>query len=61
MARDKQQADPTANKEMGAAGHETGIDEPSDVGSAGLYSTPIHDEGEEAEEAGRRKANSPSR
>jgi hypothetical protein len=61
MARDRQQADSTANKEMGAAGHEAGIDEPSDVGSAGLYGTPIHAEVEEAEEAGRQKANSPSR
>jgi hypothetical protein len=60
MARDKQ-ADPTENKEMGAAGHETGTDEPSEMGTAGIYATPVHDEAEEAEEAGSRKTNSPPR
>jgi hypothetical protein len=47
--------------EFGAAGHETGSDEPSDLGSAGLYATPVHDEAEEAEEAGRREAGDPAR
>jgi hypothetical protein len=57
----KKQADPTENKEMGAAGHETGTDEPSEMGTAGIYATPVHEETEEAEETGRRKANSPAR
>ena len=61
MAKDKQQAKATENKEFGAAGHETGLDEPSETGTAGLYATPVHDEGEEALEAGERKAGSSSR
>lgn len=61
MARDKQQTKPTENDELGTAGHETGIDEPSELGSAGLYATPVHDEGEEALKEGERKAGSPAR
>jgi hypothetical protein len=61
MASKKQQIDVTENKDFGAAGHETGIDEPSELGSAGLYATPVHDEAEEAEEAGQRKAGNPAR
>jgi len=60
MTRDKQ-TDPTENKDMGAAGHETGTDEPSEMGTAGIYATPVHEEAEEAEKAGRQEANSPSR
>jgi hypothetical protein len=60
MARDKK-PDPTENDEFGTAGRETGIEEPSQVGSAGLYAAPVHEEGEEAEEAGRRKAGNPAR
>jgi hypothetical protein len=48
MAQDKQQAKVTENEEFGSAGHKTGIDEPAATGSAGLYATPIHDEGDEA-------------
>jgi hypothetical protein len=61
MAKDKQQTDPTKNDEMGSAGRETGIEEPGETGTAGLYATPIHKEGEEAQDAGRRKAESSSR
>jgi hypothetical protein len=61
MARNKQQPDPTKNDEFGTAGHETGIEEPSELGSAGLYAPRIHDEGEEALEAGQSKADSPER
>jgi hypothetical protein len=57
----KKQADPTENKDMGAAGHETGIDEPSEMGTAGIYATPVHDEAEDAEKAGREQSNSPTR
>ena len=60
MARN-QKPDPTENDEFGTAGHETGIEEPSQVGSAGLYATPVHEEGEEAIEAGQRKTDSPTR
>jgi hypothetical protein len=55
MPRDAK-TDPTENTEFGTAGKETGIEEPSEVGSAGLYATPVHKEGEEAEQAGREKA-----
>ena len=61
MAKDKQQAKATENEEFGTAGRETGIDEPSETGSAGLYATRIHEEGEEALEEGERKAGSPAR
>lgn len=57
MARETR-TDPTENTEFGTAGKETGIEEPSEVGSAGLYATPVHKEGEEAQEAGRDKAKS---
>jgi hypothetical protein len=55
MSESKQQADPTANDEFGSAGKETGITQPSETGSAGLYATPVHKEGEEALEEGQRK------
>jgi hypothetical protein len=61
MTAKKQRDDVTENTEMGAAGRETGIDEPSEMGTAGIYATPIHEEGEQAEEAGRRKTGSPLR
>jgi hypothetical protein len=61
MARERKNPDPTKNEEFGAAGQETGIEQPSETGSAGLYATPIHDEAEKAEEAGRRTAESTSR
>jgi hypothetical protein len=63
MPDDKQHADPTANDEFGAAGKETGIEQPSETGSAGLYATPVHEEGEEALEQGKekRKATGPAR
>jgi hypothetical protein len=51
----KQHADPTDNDEFGSAGKETGIKQPGETGSAGLYATPVHKEGEEALEEGRRK------
>lgn len=54
--QDKQKLDPTENTEFGSAGHETGIEEPSEVGSAGLYASPVHEEGEEALKEGSRKA-----
>jgi hypothetical protein len=60
MARDTQ-PDPTENKEFGTAGKETGIEEPSETGSAGLYASPVHKEGEEALETGREKERSQSR
>ena len=56
--RDTKHVDPTENTEFGTAGHETGIEEPSEVGSAGLYAPRIHEEGEEALEEGSRKAKS---
>jgi len=55
MPQKTQHDDPTKNDEFGSAGKETGLEEPSETGSAGLYATPIHKEGEEAQEAGRRK------
>jgi len=61
MPTDKNQTKATENKEFGSAGHETGADEPSELGTAGLYATPVHDEAEEAEEAGKRKAGNPAR
>jgi hypothetical protein len=61
MPTEKQQAKNTENEEFGSAGHETGIDEPSETGSAGLYATRIHEEGEEAEAEGKRKAGNPAR
>jgi hypothetical protein len=61
MPSDKQQAQATENEEYGTAGHETGIDEPAETGSAGLYATRIHEEGDEALEAGEREAESPAR
>lgn len=61
MAHEKQQAKSTENDEFGTAGHETGIDEPSELGSAGLYATPVHKEGEEALEEGEKQAGSPAR
>ena len=45
----------TQDDEMGSAGHETGIEEPSAMGTAGIYATPIHEEAEEAEVAGKKK------
>jgi hypothetical protein len=56
VARDNAQPDPTVNDELGSAGHETGIKEPSAVGTAGLYATPIHEEGKEAEAEGQKTA-----
>jgi hypothetical protein len=53
--------DPTANDEFGSAGKETGIEQPGETGSAGLYATPIHEEGEEAIREGQRKEKSPTR
>lgn len=41
-----------APEAMGSAGHETGSEEPSELGTAGLYAAPVHKEGEEALEAG---------
>ena len=61
MPADKQQTKVTENKEFGSAGHETGSDEPSEMGTAGLYATPVHDEAEEADEAGKNKAGGPAR
>ena len=61
MPSDKQQAKVTENEEFGTAGHETGIDEPAETGSAGLYAAPVHEEGDEALEAGKRKAEGPKR
>ena len=58
MARDETRHDPTVNEELGSAGHETGIKEPSALGTAGLYATPIHEEGKEAEAEGQQKAES---
>jgi hypothetical protein len=43
-------------EEMGAAGHETGLDEPSATGTAGVYATPVHEEAEEAEAEGQRRS-----
>lgn len=55
MADDKQrQPDPTANEAFGSAGKETGLEEPSETGTAGLYATPVHEEGEEALREGQR-------
>jgi hypothetical protein len=51
----KEHTDPTANDEFGSAGKETGITQPGETGSAGLYATPVHEEGKEAQEEGRRK------
>ncbi len=61
MPSEKRQAKVTENKEFGTAGHETGIEEPAETGSAGLYAAPVHDEGEEALAEGERKAGSPAR
>lgn len=61
MPNDKQQAKATENEEFGTAGHETGIDEPGATGSAGLYAPRIHEEGEEALDAGEREAESAKR
>jgi hypothetical protein len=58
---DTQHVDPTKNDEFGSAGKETGIKQPGETGSAGLYATPVHEEGEQALEEGRRKEHSPSR
>jgi hypothetical protein len=52
MPTNKQQAKAAENEEMGSAGHETGIEEPSEMGTAGIYATPVHPEAEEAEKAG---------
>lgn len=41
---------------MGAAGKETGAEEPSEMGTAGVYATTVHEEGEQAQEAGREKS-----
>ena len=60
MPSDKHQAKAAENEEFGTAGHETGIDEPAETGSAGLYATRIHEEGEEALDDGKRKASSPA-
>ena len=58
MARDDKRPKPAANAtqddEMGSAGHETGIEEPSALGTAGIYATPIHEEGKEAEAEGKK-------
>ena len=54
MTNTKQDADPTANDEFGSAGKETGIEQPGQTGSAGLYATPVHEEGEEAMQQGQR-------
>ena len=48
----QQNADPTANDEFGSAGKETGTEQPGETGTAGLYATPIHKEGEEALQEG---------
>jgi hypothetical protein len=57
----KPHADPTENDAFGSAGKKTGIEEPGETGSAGLYATPIHEEGEEALKEGQRKARSATR
>jgi hypothetical protein len=59
--RDKHHADPTANDAFGSAGKETGIEEPGETGTAGLYATPVHEEGEEALKAGQRKEKTSAR
>ena len=61
MPDKKQHADPTENDAFGSAGKETGIEQPSETGSAGLYATPIHEEGEEALKEGERKEQSAAR
>jgi hypothetical protein len=55
MADTRKQPDPTTNDAFGSAGKETGIEEPSETGTAGLYATPVHEEGEEALREGQRK------
>ena len=61
MTDTRRQPDPTANDAFGSAGKETGIEEPGETGTAGLYATPVHEEGEEALHEGQRKEKSPSR
>ena len=66
MSRDDKRPDsaahaPADNEKMGSAGHETGTDEPSAVGTAGLYATPIHEEGKEAEAEGQQRAKKSAR
>ena len=65
MARDEKRPDPSVkdnqDNEMGSAGHETGIEEPSALGTAGIYATPVHEEAEEAEAEGKKKAQTPTR
>ncbi len=61
MARDDKRPDPSANDEMGSAGHETGVEEPSALGTAGIYATPIHEEAEEAEDEGKKRSKAPTR
>ncbi|MCC7367368.1 MAG: hypothetical protein IT306_03035 [Chloroflexi bacterium] len=48
------------DEEMGSAGRPTGLDEhePSATGTAGVYATPIHEEGEEAAAEGEKQAGS---
>jgi len=55
MTDTRKQPDPTANDAFGSAGKETGIEEPSETGTAGLYATPVHEEGEEALREGEQK------
>jgi hypothetical protein len=57
----KQHTDPTENDAFGSAGKKTGIEQPGETGTAGLYATPIHEEGEEALKEGQRKAKSAPR
>lgn len=61
MPDTSKQPDPTANDAFGSAGKETGIDEPGETGTAGLYATPVHEEGEEALREGERKQKSRAR
>jgi hypothetical protein len=61
MADTSKQPDPTANDVFGSAGKETGIEEPGETGTAGLYATPVHEEGEEALREGEQKQKSPAR
>jgi hypothetical protein len=58
---DTPHADPTTNDEFGSAGKETGIKQPGETGSAGLYATPVHEEGKQALEEGQRKEHRPAR
>jgi hypothetical protein len=57
MAREDKHSEASDDK-MGSAGHETGLsaDEPSALGTAGIYATPAHEEGEEAEATAKQKA-----